>query len=118
METARRYSPNGASTSRTASPPYSNSPRASRPLPQPRSVPDLHGRARKKAELNRLTQEIQLLEEEMQRLETLPPASEVCQELVQSIESRSDPFVGTNPVEAQWDRWFRGIFAGLVGVVT
>ncbi|KAL2612646.1 hypothetical protein R1flu_024338 [Riccia fluitans] len=70
MDTGR-----SASTSRTPSPPFSNS-RALSPLPQPRSVPDLHGRARRKAELNRLTQEIRLLEEEMQMLATLPPASE------------------------------------------
>ncbi|OAE28532.1 hypothetical protein AXG93_2175s1150 [Marchantia polymorpha subsp. ruderalis] len=63
METqARRYSSNGASTSsRNTSPNYSAA-RSSPPLPQPRSVPDLHGRARKKAELNRLNAEIRLLQ--------------------------------------------------------
>ncbi|KAG6555563.1 hypothetical protein Mapa_002798 [Marchantia paleacea] len=109
METqARRYSSNGASTSsRNTSPNYSAA-RSSPPLPQPRSVPDLHGRARKKAELNRLNAEIRLLKDELQRLETLPPASEVCKMFVQSIESQSDPFLGTSPGQPQWDRWFRG----------
>lgn len=68
METqVRRYqSHNAAGTSSRSSPSYSPGPSTSyhrgNMMPQPRAVPDLHGRARKKAELNRLNQEIRILQ--------------------------------------------------------
>ncbi|CAM6095023.1 unnamed protein product [Calypogeia fissa] len=111
----RRYSENVASTSSRSpsrSPGPSSSERSSNMMPQPRAGPDLHGRARKKAELNRLNQEIRLLQEELQRLDNLPPASEVCRLLVHSIESQIDPFLANSgvlqPVDPHWDRWFKG----------
>ncbi|XP_057822033.1 guanine nucleotide-binding protein subunit gamma 2 isoform X2 [Cryptomeria japonica] len=56
---------------------------------------DICGKHRKQVELNRLTKEISLLEEELKTLEGLPPASKCCTDVNkgQSISS--------------WDRWFK-----------
>jgi len=74
------------------------------------AYPDIRGKHRKQVELNRLTKEISLLEEELKTLEGLPPASKCCKGVVESIEKRPDPllpFVTRGQAISSWDRWFR-----------
>ncbi|KAK2978069.1 hypothetical protein RJ640_015707 [Escallonia rubra] len=68
------------------------------------------GKHRMAAAIARLHQEIQIIQEELDQLETLGAASIVCTELVSSIESIPDPLLPeTNgPAEVGWDRWFQG----------
>ncbi|XP_057822034.1 guanine nucleotide-binding protein subunit gamma 2 isoform X3 [Cryptomeria japonica] len=54
---------------------------------------DICGKHRKQVELNRLTKEISLLEEELKTLEGLPPASKCCTEVVEFVGKHSDPFL-------------------------
>ncbi|GLJ10635.1 hypothetical protein SUGI_0132200 [Cryptomeria japonica] len=65
---------------------------------------------KKQVELNRLTKEISLLEEELKTLEGLPPASKCCTEVVEFVGKHSDPFlpfVNKGQSISSWDRWFK-----------
>jgi hypothetical protein len=48
----------------------------------PPSAPDVRGRHRRRAELQRLTQEIRMLQDELNALDNIPPASKACKEYV------------------------------------
>lgn len=78
------------------------------PRPPPQQAPDLRGRHRCQAELNRLNQEIKLLEEELQKLEKTDSAFVACREFVVKIENTPDPLlpVTKGAVNPAWDRWF------------
>eukprot|EP01018_Ginkgo_biloba_P027752 Gb_07564 [translate_table: standard] len=79
-------------------------------LSSPPSYPDICGRHRKQVELNRLTKEISMLEEELKLLEGLPLASKCCKEVVEVVDTRPDPllpFVARGQAPSSWDRWFR-----------
>eukprot|EP00249_Psilotum_nudum_P009697 c22101_g2_i1 orf=422-820(-) len=97
-------------SSSAATQPESSPWRQGLPFPQPPAppaVPDLRGRHRKRAQINRLNQEIRMLEEELEALEGLPPASKACKELVQFTEACPDPLLPITIVQPnpQWDRW-------------
>ncbi|XP_074586282.1 guanine nucleotide-binding protein subunit gamma 3-like isoform X1 [Curcuma longa] len=64
--------------------------------PQPRSpprIPDLCGRQRLTAHLHLLSREIAFLEEEIQSIEGLQPASMCCKEVEEYVEMIPDPLL-------------------------
>ncbi|KAG9458107.1 hypothetical protein H6P81_002615 [Aristolochia fimbriata] len=66
------------------------------PVPSPRSppkYPDVCGRHRKQAELQVLNREIGFLEEELQSLDTLHPASKCCKEIHEFMGKNPDPLI-------------------------
>eukprot|EP00250_Pteridium_aquilinum_P017281 c23547_g2_i1 orf=502-846(+) len=72
---------------------------------------DIRGRHRTQAELNRLNQEITVLEEELQRLENMEYASVGCREMVLQIANAPDPLImsrarGTSSPGQSLNRWF------------
>lgn len=92
--------------------PSSNGSASSSLVPQQQSAPSsapssavIRGRNR---ELQLLNFELQLLQEELKFLDTIPPASKACRDLVTAVESRSDPFFpdldGVAPQAWPYDR--------------
>ncbi|CAN6462975.1 unnamed protein product [Victoria cruziana] len=83
--------------------------------PQPfldrRVTADSRGKHRIQAELKRLEQEARCLEKELQELEAIENVSITCQDLVISVEAKSDPLLPltVGPVNPAWDRWFEGL---------
>lgn len=78
--------------------------------PQAETYLDICGRHRKQVELNRLSKEISLLEEELKMLEGLSLASQCCKSVVENVEKRSDPllpFVTEGQSTSSWERWFK-----------
>jgi len=86
----------------------------SAPMPQPQSQPSsaptassvvVRGRNR---ELQQLNIELQLLREELNSLDNVPPASKACKDFVTFVESRADPFFpnsdGVAPQAWPYDR--------------
>ncbi|KAI5054632.1 hypothetical protein GOP47_0029777 [Adiantum capillus-veneris] len=71
---------------------------------------DIRGRHRTQAELNRLNKEIEVLEEELERLKTMECASVACKELVFKIAKADDPLISRakSPVNSALsaNRWF------------
>ncbi|XP_068660578.1 guanine nucleotide-binding protein subunit gamma 3-like isoform X2 [Aristolochia californica] len=68
-------------------------------IPSPRSppkYPDMCGRHRKQAELPVLNREIGFLEEELQSLDTLHPASKCCKEIDEFVGKNPDPLIPLN----------------------
>ncbi|XP_042413323.1 guanine nucleotide-binding protein subunit gamma 3-like isoform X2 [Zingiber officinale] len=66
------------------------------PPPQPRSpprIPDLCGRQRLQAHLHLLRGQIAFLEEEIQSIEGLQPASMCCKEVEEYVEMIPDPLI-------------------------
>lgn len=74
---------------------------------QPSAAPSLAVRGRNR-ELLQLNNEIQLLEEELKLLDTIPPASKACRDLVTFVENHADPFFpnsdGVVPQSWPYDR--------------
>ncbi|XP_047325948.1 guanine nucleotide-binding protein subunit gamma 1-like [Impatiens glandulifera] len=68
------------------------------------------GRHRLAAAISNLNQQIQIIQEELDELETLGPSSFVCNELIRTIEHAPDPLlpVTKGPAVVGWDRWFQG----------
>ncbi|KAI5656698.1 hypothetical protein M9H77_25491 [Catharanthus roseus] len=99
-----------------------NQPNGHPPLPSPsgqtatnRPFPGVGttgfmGKHRMTAAISYLEQQIQIIQEELDQLETLGQSSTVCKELVTSVESAPDPLlpVTKGPLEVSWDRWFQG----------
>ncbi|KAG8375293.1 hypothetical protein BUALT_Bualt10G0085300 [Buddleja alternifolia] len=72
--------------------------------------PGLMGKHRMAAAISYLNQQIQIIQDELDQLETTGGASTVCQELISSIDSVPDALlpVTRGPAEVGWDRWFQG----------
>jgi hypothetical protein len=66
---------------------------------------DVRGRARKKAELKKLDAESKVLQEELNHLSQLPPASAACQELLSWFQRVPDPFLESFDYESRPNRW-------------
>eukprot|EP00252_Welwitschia_mirabilis_P013088 TRINITY_DN28917_c0_g1_i1.p1 TRINITY_DN28917_c0_g1~~TRINITY_DN28917_c0_g1_i1.p1 ORF type:complete len:117 (+),score=24.45 TRINITY_DN28917_c0_g1_i1:309-659(+) len=71
---------------------------------------DVRSRYRRLAELQKLNQEIQYLEEEIEGLDKLDRATSACKEMLILVDSRPDPLlpITKGPVNSAWDRWFEG----------
>ncbi|KAK3224018.1 hypothetical protein Dsin_011043 [Dipteronia sinensis] len=73
-------------------------------------TPSFMGKHRLAAAISHLHNQINLIQEELNELETLGESSLVCNELISSVESLPDPLLPMTkgPVDDSWDRWFRG----------
>ncbi|XP_062097647.1 guanine nucleotide-binding protein subunit gamma 1-like isoform X1 [Humulus lupulus] len=72
--------------------------------------PTFLGRHRMNAAISHLNTQINIIEKELNELETVGDSSIVCQELISSLETIPDPLLPTTkgPADVSWDRWFRG----------
>ncbi|XP_020210535.1 guanine nucleotide-binding protein subunit gamma 2 [Cajanus cajan] len=68
------------------------------------------GKHRLQAAINHLNNQITILEEELEKLETIGESSTVCKDVISSVESIPDPLLPftIGSVDAGWDRWFGG----------
>jgi len=69
------------------------------------------GKHRLSAAIARLDQELQSLQEELNELETMEPASTACQDVITSTEGKPDPLlpITSGPENSSWDRWFQRV---------
>ncbi|PUZ73998.1 hypothetical protein GQ55_1G030800 [Panicum hallii var. hallii] len=69
------------------------------------------GKHRLSAAIARLEQELQSLQEELNELETMEPASTACQDVITSTEGKPDPLlpITSGPENSSWDRWFQRV---------
>ncbi|PWA58093.1 G-protein gamma-like domain-containing protein [Artemisia annua] len=67
------------------------------------------GKHRLAAIISQQNQQIQIIQEELDQLETLGQSSLVCQQLILSVESSTDALlpVTKGPADGGWDRWFQ-----------
>ncbi|XAR69930.1 hypothetical protein NMG60_11001703 [Bertholletia excelsa] len=74
------------------------------------AIPNFIGKHRLAAVVAHLDHQIQIIQEELQELETLGESSLVCKELVSTVESIPDGLlpVTKGPAGVGWDRWFQG----------
>ncbi|KAI3468465.1 hypothetical protein Pfo_025128 [Paulownia fortunei] len=74
------------------------------------TTPGLMGKHRMAAAISFLNQQIQIIQDELDELETIGGVSTVCQELISSIDSVPDALlpVTRGSAEVGWDRWFQG----------
>ncbi|KAH6760803.1 hypothetical protein C2S52_008534 [Perilla frutescens var. hirtella] len=68
------------------------------------------GKHRMSAAISFLNQQIQIIQDELDELETIGGVSTVCPDLVASVEPVPDALlpVTRGPVEVSWERWFQG----------
>ncbi|KAM3379515.1 guanine nucleotide-binding protein subunit gamma 2 [Capsicum galapagoense] len=68
------------------------------------------GKHRMAAAISSLDQQIQFLQEELDKLESYGEASIVCKEFLSMVESKPDALlpVTKGPTDVKWDRWFQG----------
>ncbi|KAF7083437.1 hypothetical protein CFC21_087230 [Triticum aestivum] len=69
------------------------------------------GKHRLSAAIQRLDQELQSLQDELNELETMEPASAACREVITSTEGKPDPLlpITSSPENSSWDRWFQRV---------
>ncbi|CAN6230269.1 unnamed protein product [Urochloa humidicola] len=69
------------------------------------------GKHRLSAAIARLDQELQSLQDELDELETIEPASTACQDVITSTEGKPDPLlpITSGPENSSWDRWFQRV---------
>ncbi|CAN6242997.1 unnamed protein product [Urochloa humidicola] len=69
------------------------------------------GKHRLSAAIARLDQELQSLQDELDELETMEPASAACQDVITSTEGKPDPLlpITSGPENSSWDRWFQRV---------
>ncbi|MED6125836.1 hypothetical protein PIB30_072380 [Stylosanthes scabra] len=75
------------------------------------SFPGFFGKHRMQAAISHLNNQINIIQEELEELETIGASSTVCENFISSIESIPDPLLPIRtkgPVDASWDRWFGG----------
>ncbi|KAG4933911.1 hypothetical protein AAZX31_17G188700 [Glycine max] len=68
------------------------------------------GKHRLQAAITNLNNQISILQEELEKVETIGESSTVCKDLISSVESIPDPLLPftKSSVDAGWDRWFGG----------
>ncbi|CAN4077203.1 unnamed protein product [Withania somnifera] len=68
------------------------------------------GKHRMAAAISSLDQQIQFIQEELDKLESYGEASIVCKEFISVVESKPDALlpVTKGPSDVKWDRWFQG----------
>ncbi|KAL2336664.1 hypothetical protein Fmac_011110 [Flemingia macrophylla] len=73
-------------------------------------LPGFIGKHRLQAAISHLNNQISILEEELEQLETTGESSIICKDVVLSVESIPDPLLPftKGSVDAGWDRWFGG----------
>ncbi|XP_004244452.2 guanine nucleotide-binding protein subunit gamma 2-like [Solanum lycopersicum] len=67
------------------------------------------GKHRMAAAISSLDQQIQFIQEELEKLESYGEASIVCKEFISVVESKPDALlpVTKGPIDVKWDRWFQ-----------
>ncbi|KAK0573772.1 hypothetical protein LWI29_013354 [Acer saccharum] len=72
-------------------------------------TPSFMGKHRLAATISHLHNQINLIQEELDQLETLGESSLVCDQLISSVESIPDPLLPMTkaPADDSWERWFR-----------
>ncbi|KAL1367422.1 hypothetical protein HN51_021494 [Arachis hypogaea] len=68
------------------------------------------GKHRILADLKRLEQDSKFLQEELEELEKTENVSNICMDLLKSMDTKPDPLLPeiNGPVNLLWDRWFEG----------
>ncbi|XP_010252142.1 PREDICTED: guanine nucleotide-binding protein subunit gamma 2-like [Nelumbo nucifera] len=68
------------------------------------------GKHRMAAAITRLEHQIQIIQKELQELDTMDPSSTSCKEVISSVENVPDALlpITRGPIDTSWDRWFRG----------
>jgi len=97
-------------TQRPARPPSGPQQQQQQPPARTRNVGYV-GKHRLSAAIARLDQELQSLQEELNELETMEPASTACQDVITSTEGKPDPLlpITSGPENSSWDRWFQRV---------
>lgn len=74
------------------------------------SFPTFFGKHRLQAAISQLNNQINIIQEELEELETTGESSKVCKNVISSVESIADPLLPLTKgsVDASWDRWFGG----------
>ncbi|KAH7524286.1 hypothetical protein FEM48_Zijuj06G0103400 [Ziziphus jujuba var. spinosa] len=74
------------------------------------TYPTFFGKHRMTAAISHLQNQINIIQDELNQLETLGVSSIVCKELVSSVGNVPDPLLPMTkgPLDVGWDRWFRG----------
>ncbi|KAB2619171.1 guanine nucleotide-binding protein subunit gamma 1-like [Pyrus ussuriensis x Pyrus communis] len=72
--------------------------------------PAFIGKHKLAASISHLEKQIDIIQKELDHLETVGESSIVCKDLIATVESTSDPLLPwtKGPGEVGWDRWFRG----------
>ncbi|KAM1313114.1 hypothetical protein ACFX2F_017183 [Malus domestica] len=72
--------------------------------------PTFIGKHKLAASISHLESQIDIIQKELDHLETVGESSIVCKDLIATVESTSDPLLPwtKGPGEVGWDRWFRG----------
>ncbi|KAK4842235.1 hypothetical protein QYF36_018073 [Acer negundo] len=78
-------------------------------MDEQQSTPSFMGKHRLAATISHLQNQINLIQEELEQLETLGESSLVCDQLISSVESIPDPLLPMTkaPADDSWERWFR-----------
>ncbi|KMT17618.1 hypothetical protein BVRB_2g035680 [Beta vulgaris subsp. vulgaris] len=68
------------------------------------------GRHRLQAAISHLDQQIRMIQDELDELDSIGGPSTVCDELISGIESVPDPLLQMTkgPIDVNWERWFGG----------
>ncbi|KAK4435645.1 Guanine nucleotide-binding protein subunit gamma 2 [Sesamum alatum] len=76
----------------------------------PNTTPGLMGKHRMAAAISYLNQQIQIIQDELNELETIGGVSAVCPELISTVDSVPDALlpVTRGPADVGWERWFQG----------
>ncbi|CAL0327232.1 unnamed protein product [Lupinus luteus] len=74
------------------------------------SFPIFYGKHRLQAAISQLNNKINIIQEELEELETMGESSVVCKSIISSVESIPDPLLPLTKgsVDVSWDRWFGG----------
>ncbi|MCD7446358.1 hypothetical protein HAX54_005965 [Datura stramonium] len=88
----------------------SSSEKSTIPVPRSTTAHFVMGKHRMAAAISSLDQQIQFIQEELDKLESYGEASIVCKEFVSIVESKPDALlpVTKGPSDVKWDRWFQG----------
>ncbi|XP_027333432.1 guanine nucleotide-binding protein subunit gamma 2-like [Abrus precatorius] len=74
------------------------------------SFPGFIGKHRLQAAITHLNNQITILQEELEKLDSIGESSILCKDVISSVESIPDPLLPhtKGSVDAGWDRWFGG----------
>ncbi|XP_024960970.1 guanine nucleotide-binding protein subunit gamma 2-like [Cynara cardunculus var. scolymus] len=109
MDSATVPNDDEPSQSISKSPSETNSNRHNHRISTGMGSPNFIGKHRLAAIISQQNQQIQIIQEELDQLETLGEASLVCEQLISSVESSTDALlpVTRGPADGGWDRWFQ-----------
>ncbi|KAJ8538431.1 hypothetical protein K7X08_027652 [Anisodus acutangulus] len=97
-------------TEEIISPSSSMAETSTRPISRSTTDHFIMGKHRMAAAIASVDQQIQFIQEELDKLESYGEASIVCKEFLSVVESKPDALlpVTKGPSDVKWDRWFQG----------